>query len=128
MSSVARGRWDANGELGTTDDTNSPSEETSEYPRRKNGRPSGSRRTRYSSALKSGPAAAIRARTRGVSVVSVCVGNATNAAGSRRVKDAPRDCSGTPSLSGTSAVREGVQENQDEQRARECMPCFVYGL
>jgi hypothetical protein len=106
VSSVPGGRWDANGEPGVTDDTNNPSEEISEYAR-KNGLPSGNRRTRYSSALKSGPAAAIRARTRGVRAVSVCVGNATKAAGSRSVKDAPRDCSGTPSLSETSVVREG---------------------
>ena len=111
MTSVPGGRWDANGEPGVTDDTNNPFEEISEYPRRKNGRPSGSRRKRYSSALKSGPAAAIRARTRGVRAVSVCVGNATKAAGSRSVKDAPRDCSGTPSLSETSMVSDGEVGN-----------------
>lgn len=110
MIRVPGGRWYANGEPGITDDTNNPSEETSEYPRRKNGRPSGSRRTRYSSALKSGPAVAIRARTRGVRVESVCVGNATKAAGSRSVRDAPRDCSGTPSLSKTSVVKNERQD------------------
>jgi len=70
VSSVPGGRWDANGEPGITDATNKPPEEISEYPRRKNGRPRGSRRIRYSSTLKNGPAAAMRARTRGASAVS----------------------------------------------------------
>src|ERR1700679_3786134 len=56
------------------------------------------------------------------------MGNATKAAGSRSVKDAPRDCSGTPSLSEKSVVRKERQYTQDEQCARECMPCFVYSL
>jgi len=125
VSSVPGGRWDANGEPRITDDTNNPSEETSEYPRRRNGRPSGSRRTRYSSTLKSGPAAAIQARTRGVWAVSVCVGNATKAAGIRSVKDAPRDCSGTPSLSGTSVVR-GREAGYSGRTARQRVHALLH--
>ena len=60
------GRWDANNEPRITDDTNNPSEETSEYPREKNGHPSGSRRPRYNSTLNSGPAAAIQIQKRDI--------------------------------------------------------------
>lgn len=70
MSNVPGGRWDANGEPGVTDATNNPSAEISEYPSKKSGRPRGTRRTRYSNALRSGPAAAMRARTRGAETAS----------------------------------------------------------
>lgn len=61
---------------------------------------------RYSSTLKSGPAEAMRARTRGAEAASAWQGNATKAVGNSTVKDAPRDCSGTASLSRTSAVEK----------------------